>query len=436
MVNKRLEKYALFSKGFRGLPDGWHNLRACNFLVGENSTGKSSFLQLIQLIDSREHMVLFDICGVVDGIDTAFDVCSRLANCKETTIGFLIKERPDEDRKSYRGTFGRLATYRKVNEEMQLQRLTMVSGDSILRLKRNKDRISYRFDALLYNSEISHAENGRQVESLHFKTGDRFRNHYEVVWPEVPEIAAWHEALNHAVFKSGGKKERGILNSYSPLRCLHHGPIRAQTRRLYHGSNSEFSSTGEHTPFLLRDMLNEGSELGQSIEDFGAASGLFDRISTTSVKTEIKDKPFALQVEKSGSYFYVDELGYGVGQVLPIIADIAFTSGLHAFLIQQPELHLHPRAQAALGDVFLKSAEAGGAFVIETHSDFIIDRYRLKHKQSNKNPKSQIIYFEKTQDGTNRAHEIELNSDGTMGDIPASYRSFFLNESIDKFENF
>ena len=435
MVNKRLEKYALFSENFRGLPDGWHNLRACNFLVGENSTGKSSFLQLIQLIDSREHSVFLDICGIVEGIDTPFDVCSRTSGSRETTIGFLIKERVDETRKSYRGVLGRLSTYKRVKNEMRLERLTVVSGEKILRMRRSQNRISYRLDNFVYDEKLKHSENGEKFRNLHSSSSERFGKHREINWQEVLPMSAWIETTANAVFGKDKLNDDSFVSSYPPLRCLHHGPMRTKTRRLYHGSRSEFSPTGEHIPYLLRDMLQADSKLNDRIVEFGKASGLFDMISVTSVKTAIKDKPFALQVEKSGSFYYVDELGFGVGQVLPIIADIAFASDNHAFLIQQPELHLHPRAQAALGDVFQTATENGGAFVIETHSDFIIDRFRLLKKKSKDESRAQIIYFEKGEDGKNRSFEIDIKSDGSLADTPEGYRSFFLNESVEKFEN-
>lgn len=430
MINKRIDKYALFSRDFRGLPDGWHNVRACNFLVGENSTGKSSFLQLIQLIDSREHMVFLDICGIVDGIDTPFDVCSRLSGSKQTTVGFLIKENPDHTHSRSKGTFGRLATYKSVGNEMHLERLTMVSGGHILRLKKTKDRISYRFDKFSYDQNRTHIENASNVEELHFRTSDRFRRHFAIETNHAPAATSWHEAMHTAISDDPNAPDRGFLAAYPPLSCLHHGPFRAKTRRLYHGQTNEFSSTGEHFPYVMREIQHENPSLGEAVNKFGIDSGLFDKISITSVRTAIQDKPFALEVLKSGSHFYVDELGYGVGQVLPIIADITFTPQDQAFLIQQPELHLHPRAQASLGEVFLQATAAGGIFVIETHSDYIIDRFRLKLSSLPNPPRTQIVYFESAPDGKNVCHEIELMADGSISEAPENYRSFFLNESL------
>ncbi len=431
MVNKRLEKYALFSKDFKGLPNGWHNLRSCNFLVGENSTGKSSFLQLIELIDSRSHMLFLDILDAVDGIESVFDVCSRISGSRSTTIGYLIKERtePDEDQRIR----ARLITYEAVRDELRVSKVTIVHDRTALRLKRGRDRISYRYDEYEYDPNALHSENGAEIEKIHNNSSDRFNQYHEVQWESQPDNWIWLEALNAAVRDKKGKP-RITAVSYPPLGCLTHGPMRAKTRRLYHGTKSQFSSTGEHTPYMLREVLTGNPELADSINEFGRVSGLFDEIVVNTIKTKVKDKPFVLQVRKADRYFYVDELGFGVGQVLPIITDISFYPSGTSFLIQQPELHLHPRAQAALGDVFHKATLNGSALVVETHSDFIIDRFRMALKKSDHDLRSQVIYFDKTEEGKNSAHEIEIDGNGTFVDPPENFRNFFIKESIAKFE--
>jgi predicted ATPase len=73
------------------------------------------------------------------------------------------------------------------------------------------------------------------------------------------------------------------------------------------------------------------------------------------------------------------DVGYGIGQVLPVI----LTSMLQEntiITIEQPELHLHPKLQANLADLFIRSAEKNNnTFILETHSEHII--LRLKRRQ-------------------------------------------------------
>lgn len=75
----------------------------------------------------------------------------------------------------------------------------------------------------------------------------------------------------------------------------------------------------------MRERLEKSKILKDAMVKFGQDSGLFDNISVVSVRTKVNDRPFAIQVKKGDSIFYIDELGFGVGQILPIIADISFS---------------------------------------------------------------------------------------------------------------
>ena len=73
------------------------------------------------------------------------------------------------------------------------------------------------------------------------------------------------------------------------------------------------------------------------------------------------------------------DVGYGVSQVLPLLVELLpILSGASLFLLQQPEVHLHPSAQAALGSLFCTTVRASGRqLIVETHSEYIIDRIRM-----------------------------------------------------------
>ena len=91
--------------------------------------------------------------------------------------------------------------------------------------------------------------------------------------------------------------------------------------------------------------------------------------------------PFQIHVRKFGKILKGNrrnliDVGYGVSQVLPLLTEMLRPNAPSMFLLQQPEVHLHPSAQAALGSLFCSIAGPDRQLVVETHSDYIIDRVR------------------------------------------------------------
>ena len=117
------------------------------------------------------------------------------------------------------------------------------------------------------------------------------------------------------------------------------------------------------------------------------------------------------------------DVGVGVSQVLPIV--VACISGKSkTFLVEQPELHLHPAAQTELGDLFIDSAlgENKNSFVIETHSEHLILRLlrRIRETADGELPEGctpikpedvAVLYIQPGSDGA-EVIELPVNEDG------------------------
>lgn len=125
--------------------------------------------------------------------------------------------------------------------------------------------------------------------------------------------------------------------------------------------------------------------------------------SSSEVKTEINNWLEALELgyhletefheqydiqeivlkDQSGLKVSILDVGFGVSQILPIIIQ-AITVTNTLITIEQPELHIHPRLQANLAELFIWSAKhRNNQFLIETHSEHII--LRLQRLQREKN---------------------------------------------------
>jgi predicted ATPase len=220
-----------------------------------------------------------------------------------------------------------------------------------------------------------------------------------------------------------------------------YGPVRLNPAHAYNLGPTQFDEKGGHTPDKLRRIYSglssrRNSEVIKDINQFGRESGMFDRLFVGLYKKFDPKAPFRIEIEKGGKRFSLDEVGYGVSQILPILVDSVTTKrGDNALIsIQQPELHLHPRAQAAFGELLFKLARAGARFLIETHSDYIIDRFRSAMFRSKvKTVSSGILFAENTKAG-NLLHSIPVDLDGRISDAPPNYRDFFFREQDKLFE--
>ncbi|GHT83449.1 hypothetical protein FACS1894137_04570 [Spirochaetia bacterium] len=134
-----------------------------------------------------------------------------------------------------------------------------------------------------------------------------------------------------------------------------------------------------------------------------------------------------LSVKMRGSKVFRDfaNVGVGVSQVFPIVVMCLIADSDTTFLFEQPELHLHPRVQSRLGDFFLSMTFLHKQCIIETHSEYLIDkiRYRIVEEKDDKTQISDSIklYFaEKKGDYTN-FEEIKINKYGVISEWPDGF---------------
>ena len=196
-----------------------------------------------------------------------------------------------------------------------------------------------------------------------------------------------------------------------------------------------------NTPLV--DMLNKGV-LGQELAAIKAresdASGvetrgdvvrkappdkidaLADGIATARVRRQIQlvaTTAGNLQVRTS-------DIGVGISQIPPVVVAALDPDRPEITAIEQPELHVHPRLQVELGDLFAEQAAGRGVFLIETHSEHLMLRLlrRIEETGSNELPEGKpalkpdqvsVVYVEQF-DGEVRATRLRIEETGEFID--------------------
>lgn len=397
-------------------------VRPLTLLVGENSSGKSTFLALCQLASA-----------VTNGFDQEFPfndppflmgAFDQIASYRGGRAGraksFWIAVKLDDDNRQ-----GISAEFVSKNGQPTLRTWRVTAGDSVWQVTRGVNRDE---DSLLVQSA-----HGKKEVAV-----GRALRHYDVLQLPLkylitrPELQYLGDLFSEPMWESLRKTKEALRQSLGS-RTYALAPIRTSPQRTYDPVSAEPKPEGSHVPMLLAQLAKSAtkaqwSTLRMALEEFGSNSGLFEHIEVI-LKGKKESDPFQIGVKSGGPTFNLVDVGYGVSQALPLLVDaLQRRSANEIFLLQQPEVHLHPRAQAEIGSFFARQARKNKRFIIETHSDYLIDRIRTEVRRGKLKPEDvSLLYFERQKTGA-MIHGLNLDKDGSITNPPESYRQFFLDE--------
>jgi len=230
------------------------------------------------------------------------------------------------------------------------------------------------------------------------------------------------------------------------------GPLREEPRSLYplesNGSTYDLGLKGENTAAVFENnktkkikyitpccfengtidkIREENGTLSEAINAWLVYLGVANNMSTNDkgkvghelkITTDIKDMEQDLT-----------HVGVGVSQILPILVMCFLAGKGDSIILEQPELHLHPKVQTRLADFFVSMNVLGKQCILETHSEYLINRLRYLVAKSNddKIARDTMIYFVEKENGHSIYRSITINKYGVIEDWPKG----FFDESED-----
>ena len=135
----------------------------------------------------------------------------------------------------------------------------------------------------------------------------------------------------------------------------------------------------------------------------------------------------SLKTETRGSL-----TSYGYSKVAPLLASLVLSPEGSTLCIEDPEIHLHPRAQAVLMDLIIKSVKRGERqAIITTHSEHMLIRLVRRIADGTISPEDIAVYYLSKEEGEIEVERVEIKEKGFVSD---SFWKFFEEEMQDVFE--
>ena len=415
---------ALSVSGYKSLcHDTRIEIAPLTILAGANSSGKSSAIQplllLKQTLDSphdpgplllngpnvkftRSEQLLSHLLGEA-GTQDAFSVSIELRNAGVLTV-----------------------TFRKVKAEgLGIHEMVHVHANerTVLRLGMSSEEIAeampkevtdFLTSILSIKDKRMEMEVGRTRCFLHFG-------------PILPGSLV--ERLSVYRFSPSGPFQECLENA------IHVPGLRGNPERTYETTaiGPKFPGTFEkYVASVVNDwQLRDQGKLAR-LESWLKALGLTWRVTAKPVdETHVELKVGRLlRSARGGAHDLVSiaDVGFGVSQVLPVLVALITARSGQLVYLEQPEIHLHPKAQLAMAGILADAARRGVVVVAETHSELLLRGVQSLVAEGRLNPGLvRLHWFRRDRNGVTSVDSASLDHAGAFGDWPEDFGQVSLN---------
>jgi len=219
------------------------------------------------------------------------------------------------------------------------------------------------------------------------------------------------------------------------------GPLREEphpiNRRSLVPGSSALGTRGEYMAAVLLDHADqvidapwppgEGETERQSatlkeavqawLHFFGVADEIQMEETSLGPVLQVRERP-------NGKLLHLTQVGVGVSQLLPVIVLCLMVGEGSVVMLEQPELHLHPKLQQQLGDFLLACARSGRQLIVETHSEYIVSRLRRRIAGAPDDSlvsAVEIVFAEKNFRGDTHFRTVRTNEYGGIEEWPKDF---------------
>ena len=411
---------AISVQGFKSLANESRiEVRPLTILAGANSSGKSSIMQPLLLMKQT--------------LEASYDPGSLLLNgpnAKFTSVNqFISRLQKDFDSQEFsveieHEKYRMLKVVFSLNENQTLEIWKMIIKEGKYSLPVIPNQSLDDLENPILTSRLE--EIGWPKEHRPLVSIIRNRCFLDINFKRKNVVAIYYEVSN-----TGGFSEPYSKNLLS---LIHVPGLRGNPERVYPrtATGPDFPGTFEHyVATIIADWQRKKDNRLKRLEAMLADLGLTGKVSAkvvndTQVELQVGRLPKAKRGR--GDFVSIADVGFGVSQVLPVLVALLVAKPGQLVYLEQPELHLHPRAQYILAKILADTAKRGVKLVVETHSALLLRMVQTLVAQRNLDPNLvKLHWFSRSdEDGTTSIHSADLSKKGTFGDWPVDFGDVIL----------
>lgn len=374
-------------KNFKSIKSKYFPLRNLNVLLGLNGQGKSSFIQALLLLRQSDKLS--------DGILKLNGGENGLANVG-TTKDARYQYSKDDENLSFEIAF----------------------GDS----NPCKMEFDYQIDADIFQQKT---ESSNVVSDFFEKYSNEplFTNKFQYLNAQRIEPKAENKASYSSVVLNNDIGKYGQYTAhYIELR----GNEEVEFDNILHKDSTTIDSL-TNKQFTNKTLINQiNLWMGEISPDVN--------IRTTKITSELVLLEYVFKQPNFGNTnrYKPENVGFGISYALHVVVAILKAKTGDLVIIENPESHIHPKGQAALGQLIALAAMNDIQIVVETHSDHVINGIRVTVKENPKLKDRTIMYFFKKiitdSEQYSKVTDIIIDKNGTLSDYPDNLLTEWSNQ--------
>lgn len=400
---------AISVAGFKSIRDEQRiEIRPLTILAGANNSGKSSMMQPLLLLKQTLEAPYDPGALKLDGPNVTFTSASEfLSKIDGKAVDGFRVEVEDDGAPAVRLSFKKARGHGLAIECMQRGETRLYPG--------------------MRESEVLAALRGfRAIDAEGLSKYAEIQNERAATAGTGPwEVAPWRCFLQ---FQLGGKGRRpGISITGQAARhvmdAIHVPGYRGIRERIYPRTAVSERFPGTFEPYAASVIEHWQTtkdprlhQLEQALEEMGLTARVAARPKSGGLELLVGRLPPARRARKN-DLVNIADVGFGVSQAVPVLVALLAASPGQLVYLEDPESHLHPRAQTRMAKVLADAARRQVRVVVETHSSLLLRGVQTLVAKGKLSPDLvKLHWFKRSSAGVTRVYSGELDRNGAYGE--------------------